>query len=146
MNFTRPKRILVSAAALAVLTGLSACGSSDNTSGASVPQTSPAQSQSSEQTPSTPRSSAPAEDPAEDAVVEIKDFAYSGPESVAPGATVTVVNQDRSTHSFTIAEEGIEVVLSGDGKSGTITAPSKPGDYTVTCKFHPEMSGTLVVA
>lgn len=80
------------------------------------------------------------------AVIEIKDFEFNGPEKVAPGATIMVQNNDRSTHSFT-AEGGEfeEVILEGGGATGMFTAPSEPGEYAYVCKFHPEMVDTLVV-
>ena len=88
----------------------------------------------------------PAPSAAEPVVIPIEDFAFGGPDKVAPGATVMVRNNDRSPHSVT-SESGdvTEVVVEGGGGTGTFTAPSEPGEYAYVCKFHPEMVDTLVV-
>ena len=83
------------------------------------------------------------EEPAEEIVMTIVDFAYELPETVPPGATVTVVNEDTAAHTVT-STGAFEVNLTG-GQTGTFTAPEEPGEYTIFCLFHGNMSGTLVV-
>ncbi|WP_405679065.1 cupredoxin domain-containing protein [Streptomyces sp. NBC_01511] len=66
--------------------------------------------------------------------------------TVAPGAKITVVNNDTTTHTLT-ATKGASFDT-GDiapGKSATITAPSKPGAFPYDCTIHPFMTGTLTV-
>lgn len=66
--------------------------------------------------------------------------------TVAPGAKVTVVNNDTTTHTLT-ATKGASFDT-GDiapGKSATFTAPSKPGAFPYDCTIHPFMKGTLTV-
>ena len=94
--------------------------------------------------PSTedPTSSAPSGEPA---VIDIKDFALSGPESVTPDATITVKNMDSAAHSVTADGGEFDLVIEGSGATGTFKAPSEPGKYSYICKFHPSMVGTLVV-
>jgi plastocyanin len=109
-------RLLGLASALAVLTMLAGC---------SAP---------------APASSTPA-----GVVVSISDFAFTVPKSVAPGATITVVNADRDAHSVTSEQNGLfDVVVNGRSQK-TFTAPDKPGSYPFFCKFHRYMQGTLVV-
>lgn len=65
--------------------------------------------------------------------------------TVAPGATVTVVNNDGAEHSVT-ADTGDAFNAEVDGNGTlTFTAPSAPGSYAFHCKYHPMMHGQLVV-
>ena len=78
-------------------------------------------------------------------MITVEDFAYELPDLVAPGATVTVINEGDATHTVTAEDEGsFEAVVAG-GETTTFVAPDEPGEYPVFCTYHPEMSGTLVV-
>lgn len=133
MNLKQTVCGVVLAAAAASLTG---CGPGSETSGP-VPET-PLTSAAS-----TVQSSAPAA--AEEAVITIRDFQYEVPESVAPGATVTVINEDAAPHTVTAeSEESFDAIAAG-GKTVTFTAPEEPGEYSIICTYHPQMSATLVV-
>jgi len=91
-------------------------------------------------------SAAPSGPEAKPVVISIKDFKYAVPASVAPGAKVTVKNDDAQNHTLTSAPKGsFAVTANGGGGTATFTAPSKPGSYKFTCDFHADMSGTLVV-
>jgi plastocyanin len=78
-------------------------------------------------------------------VVHIKDFDYQVPDSVSPGATVTVMNMDGEAHTVT-ADEGdaFDAQVTGDA-TGTFTAPMEPGSYPFHCTYHGNMHGVLVV-
>lgn len=83
------------------------------------------------------------------AVIVIKNFAYH-PSSltVAPGATVTVKNEDSATHTLTATDPHNGVFNTGDiqpGTSTTFKAPSTAGSYAYICLIHQFMHGTLVV-
>jgi plastocyanin len=60
--------------------------------------------------------------------------------------TISNVSQIPITHTFTIAEHGIDVVLN-PGESRTITIELPPGSYRFVCRFHVAlgMKGRLVV-
>jgi plastocyanin len=78
----------------------------------------------------------------------IKDFMF-GPMSltVAPGAVVTVRNEDSTTHTLTDKDDP-SIFNTGDiqgGQSKTFTAPKKAGSYAFICSIHQYMTGTLVV-
>jgi plastocyanin len=79
--------------------------------------------------------------------VTINDFKFRPASlTVSPGAEVTVVNDDTTTHTLT-ATKGASFDT-GDiapGKSATFTAPSNPGDFPYDCTIHPFMKGTLTV-
>lgn len=79
------------------------------------------------------------------ATVIIKNFAFSGPSSVGPGAQVTVTNDDSEAHTFTADGAGGFDVKVDPGASATFTAPMKPGSYPYHCSFHSNMHGTLEV-
>lgn len=155
--------------AIAVAVALSACGSSGSTSStpapassaapsssaaptssaaspeSSAPTMSPSMSSSASSPNSSASSSSPSKAPAAAAKVSIKDFQYAVPPSVAPGATITVMNADSTAHTVTAdGAGGFDVKVDGSG-TATFTAPSKPGSYPFHCTFHSNMHGILVV-
>lgn len=119
----------------------SACGSSLTDA-----DTTPA-SRTTAETPASTSSAAatsPPAPPTSDASIVIKDFAYTVSTSVAPGATVTVTNDDSQAHTVTSDDGGFDVKV-GSGQTVTMTAPDSAGRYGFVCSFHANMSGVLVV-
>ncbi|EAP98352.1 putative secreted metal-binding protein [Janibacter sp. HTCC2649] len=144
---TRKIALLMLAPALAL--GLTACGSSDDGPTAPSPSSSPSASMSMSDMPSpsssqTAAPSTPATTDAEKAVISIADFTFKVPASVAPGATITIMNSDSQAHTVTSKEGGFDVKVDPNG-TATLTAPSKPGSYPFVCTFHGNMTSTLVV-
>ena len=76
--------------------------------------------------------------------ITIKDFKYTTPASVAPGAKINVTNEDSAAHTVT-ADSGDAFDDQANTGTSSFTAPSQPGSYPFHCTFHPEMHGTLVV-
>lgn len=76
--------------------------------------------------------------------ITIKRFAFTVPASVAPDAKLTVTNDDSVAHTFTLKSANIDKTVGADAKV-TVTAPKSAGTYAITCDFHPDMHGTLVV-
>ncbi len=68
------------------------------------------------------------------------------PETVSPGSTVTVVNEDSAAHTVTSSPAGAFGVSVTGGQTATFTAPDEPGEYAIICLFHGNMTATLVVA
>jgi plastocyanin len=91
-----------------------------------------------------PNSTAPAEDSPAEVVITISGFAFQVPDSVPPGAQITVVNEDSSYHTVT-ADDGTFDVGARQGEPVTFTAPEQPGEYPFHCTPHPDMTATLVV-
>ncbi len=119
------------AALLASLLLVAAC-SSGTTSTPAAPASSPASTTAAAATPAGP-------------TISIADMKYTSPESVAPGATVTVVNSDGAEHTVT-ADSGNAFNAEVDGKATvTFTAPTQPGTYPFHCAYHPMMHGQLIV-
>ncbi len=139
--------ITLLAVAPALVLGLSACGS---------PTTLPESSPSASITSSMPRSATPpttsepgggspsATAGAGKAVISIADFVFAVPDSVAPGAQMTIKNSDSQAHTVTSTTGAFDVMVEPHG-TPVFTAPSKPGSYPFACSFHGNMTSTLVV-
>lgn len=80
----------------------------------------------------------------EQPVITIEDFSYAVPGPVAAGTVVTVVNNDRETHTVTAVDGSFDVTVTG-GTTATFTAPTTAGNYAFFCAFHSNMEGTLTV-
>ena len=72
-------------------------------------------------------------------------MSFGDPVTVAPGAEVTVKNDDTAEHSVTSETEGTFDEHVDGGESDTFTAPTEPGEYAFYCTYHPSMKGTLIV-
>jgi plastocyanin len=89
-------------------------------------------------------SSAASSDAGSEATITIEDFSFTTPDSVSPGASITVDNKDGTAHTVT-SDDGDAFDDSAHAGTTTFTAPSEPGSYPFHCSIHPEMHGTLVV-
>ena len=118
--------ILIAIATLSIV--LAACGSSskDSSSG-------------------TPTTAAPASSGAASDTITIQDLKFNSI-TVKPGATVTVKNEDTTTHTNTADNGEWDTGNIDAGSSATFTAPTKAGDYKFHCTIHSFMTGTLTVA
>jgi plastocyanin len=79
------------------------------------------------------------------AVITIKNFGFTTPASVSPGARVQVRNMDPLAHTVT-ADSGHVFDDAASPGNTTFSAPTTPGSYPFHCTIHPEMHGVLVVA
>jgi plastocyanin len=119
---------------------LAACGSSgsSSSSGATTGATTEAT------TGSATSSSAAGGGAASASVITIKDFVFTTPDSVSPGATITVENMDSTAHTVTSDDGDSFDDPAKEGRT-SFTAPMEPGSYPFHCNIHPEMHGVLVV-
>src|SRR4051812_26924400 len=90
-------------------------------------------------------SGAPASDAATPKIVAINNYEFSPSVlTVAPGTTVTWVNEDESPH--TVTDNGkifrSSALDTGDRFSYTF---AQPGEFTYYCTMHPMMVGKIVV-
>ena len=146
----------LAAATVLGLTGLSACGSSDDgSSSSSSSSSSSAAPSSSSAAPSasakvSPKASSTASSGGSStkkaAKITIKDYAYSGAKTVAPGTKVMITNDDSEAHTVTADSGSAFDVDIAPGKTATLTAPSKAGSYAYHCTYHSNMHGTLQVS
>jgi plastocyanin len=112
----------------------------DNDNGEAVqPENDDAEGGDCEQTEDT------AAEPGDDATITIAGFAFGKPLTVAPGATIKVVNTDAAPHNVTAADGSFETPDLNQDDTANFTAPTTPGNYEFTCTLHPEMTGTLTV-
>ncbi len=132
-------RLAVAGAAVAAF--VAACSSDSDTA---TPTSAPAATSAAGTSAAAP----PAGNSAE-ALITIKDFKYGDPVTVAPGATVTVVNEDSAGHDVVSDDaDRFKTPVLGQGERATFTAPTEPGTYKFSCSLHPgSMSGigTLTV-
>jgi plastocyanin len=123
---------------LAVLCAVTlvACGSSGSSSSGATSSSSASSSSSSGASSSNAAATA--------STITIQNFSFSTPDSVSPGATITVDNKDGTAHTVT-SDDGDAFDDAASAGKTTFTAPTKPGTYPFHCNIHPEMHGTLVV-
>lgn len=133
-----PRRHLIAACALLALTG---CSSSGGGSGSST--SAPA----SKSAGATTSASSPAAGGGASQIV-IKDFKFVPASlTVAPGATVTVKNEDSTAHTVTATSN--KAFDTGDiapGRTATFAAPKTAGKYDYICTIHQFMKGSLTVS
>lgn len=133
-----PRRLAVGAALAAGALLLAGCGSGSSSPAASSDSMGSMSMGSSPMASSTGGMSS-------GAAITIKDFAFTGPSSVPPGAEVTVTNHDSEAHTLTADGAGSFDVKVDPGASATFTAPMKAGRYPYHCMFHSNMHGSLTV-
>ena len=118
-----------------------ACSSSSGGSAVGTPA-SPTAAAPAATAPAAPSAPAAAAAP----TITIRNFAYDVPAAVPAGAKIMVVNKDGEAHTVTLGGDAkLKVVVQGNSHA-TLTAPAKAGSYPVTCDFHGNMHGQLVVA
>ena len=123
------------ALAFATLLFVTGCSSGTTTTTASPESPSAASSTAAASTPAT----------AAGPKISIADMKFSAPLTVAPGATVTVVNSDSVEHTVTADSGNAFNAEVGDNGTATFTVPTQPGTYAYHCTYHPSMHGQLIV-
>jgi plastocyanin len=140
---TRIIKLAVGAAAIAVAVAACSSGSSDTAAPAAA--TSAATTAAATTAAATTGGGTAT---AAAATITIQGFKFGGPITVAPGATVTVTNQDPAAHNV-VSDDAGKFKTAGikQGESTTFTAPTAPGTYKFSCTFHANMHGigTLTV-
>ena len=98
-----------------------------------------------EQASTATATGSPAPSVAAAATITISGMKFGDPVTVAPGATIEIVNEDSVEHSVTSDTKGqFDNDVDGGAKK-TFTAPAQPGEYPFHCTYHPNMKGTLIV-
>lgn len=78
--------------------------------------------------------------------IEIANFAYSPAElEAAPGAEITVTNQDEAIHTLTAVDKTVDTGNLEKGQSATISAPQS-GELAYFCTIHEYMKGVIRVS
>ncbi|MFB6900582.1 cupredoxin domain-containing protein [Streptomyces hydrogenans] len=97
--------------------------------------------------PTSTSPSAPSPASVSEERIVIKDFRFESVDlTVAPGARVSVVNEDSAPHTVTAkAANSFDTGTVKGGETATFTAPPAAGTYRYVCSIHPSMTGTLTV-
>jgi plastocyanin len=77
--------------------------------------------------------------------ITIKDFAFSPDALTLPAGevTLTVTNEDSTTHSFTLDDDSVTTdIAPGTTEQVTVTVPAS-GSLGWHCRFHSTMTGTI---
>ncbi|MGI8532664.1 MAG: cupredoxin domain-containing protein [Geodermatophilaceae bacterium] len=139
---TQRRRLVLAGALASVALALAGCSSGGGTTAGSG--STPTAAGSPSATGSTAAGSS--QGTTAEATITIKDFAYGDPLTVAPGTTVTVINEDSAPHNANDAAGAFSEPVLQQGESATFVAPSEPGTYNLICTVHPQMSGELIVS
>ncbi|MGO4445127.1 cupredoxin domain-containing protein [Mycobacterium sp. 2YAF39] len=131
------KKFLLLCATVCLVTAVAACGSESNYSTSEGDTGTATATASPETSSAAPEATGP--------TITMADMSFSAPITVAPGAQITIKNDDSAEHSVTSQTEGMFDVHVDAGEQGTLTAPTKPGEYAFHCVYHPSMKGTLIV-
>lgn len=143
MELTRARHPLRTGAALVGAIGLlTACGGGG---GGDTATSSSASSTSSTASDSATSSGSTSTPDASKATITISDFTFSVPDSIQPGAEITVTNKDTVGHTVTADSGDTFDEAVAPGATVTFTAPDTAGDYAFHCTPHPDMTSTLVV-
>jgi plastocyanin len=77
--------------------------------------------------------------------VVIKNFSFSPkPITVKTGSTITVINDDNTTHTLTANDGAFDTGDVGGGQQGRITV-NRSGTFAYHCTIHTFMTGTARV-
>jgi plastocyanin len=79
--------------------------------------------------------------------ITIKDSTYD-PNcfSVKNGSSITIDNQDTVTHTFTVINTGVDVLIEGGQSKTQPNLDMAPATYQFHCTIHPQMTGTVIVS
>jgi plastocyanin len=76
--------------------------------------------------------------------IEMRDVAFTPAQvTVHAGDTLEWDNEDIVAHTATSQEAGFDVAVPPGGKGST--AVTRPGTFSYTCRYHPNMRGQIVV-
>lgn len=77
--------------------------------------------------------------------INISDFDFGSPITVAAGAPINVTNSDGVAHTLTAEDGSFDTGNIGGGATAPISVPAAPGTYSFFCAIHPSMQGTVTV-
>ncbi|MDQ1358878.1 MAG: hypothetical protein QOJ52_489 [Acidimicrobiaceae bacterium] len=134
-----PRSGALVAAAVFLSLGLGACSSKSSTTSTSSTTTAASGSSSSAPSPTTGAPSAAT------GKITIQGFKFvPDPSSAKVGDTITVTNADGTDHSLTATDGSFDTGVFSSG-SKTITL-SKAGTFSIHCRIHNFMTGTITVS
>lgn len=84
-------------------------------------------------------------DASDSVTITIENFTFSQPDELAVGGTVTVTNDDSTTHTWTSDDDVFNSNGIDPGDSFEFTFDAA-GTYTFFCSIHPSMTGSITVS
>ncbi len=115
-----------------MLLTLAACGGDDDAS-----STSPAEPTATESAAAAPSETAAA-------AITIASFSFSGVSEVPVGTTLTVTNDDSTSHTWTSLDGVFDSGTLAPGDSFQFTFDT-PGTFAYHCNIHSSMTGSITV-
>jgi plastocyanin len=82
---------------------------------------------------------------ADEPIITIKNSTFGGELTVEAGAEVIVRNEDTIAHILNAVDDSFTSPNLEPGESGEFYAPYAPGEYQISCTYHPDMRATLTV-
>jgi plastocyanin len=73
------------------------------------------------------------------------DNEFQPSEFTAGGTSLTVTNEGAALHNLTVADGGIDQDVAAGESADVDLSGLEPGTFDITCKYHPEMTGSLTV-
>jgi plastocyanin len=77
--------------------------------------------------------------------VTLVDNAFEPSEFTAASDTLTVTNEGQALHSFTVAEAGIDQDVQAGQSTDVDLSGAEAGTFDLSCKYHPEMTGSITI-
>jgi plastocyanin len=78
--------------------------------------------------------------------VTMVDNEFQPSSFTAASTTITVTNDGQALHSFTLADGGIDQDVQAGESADVDLSGLDAGTHDLTCKYHPEMTGSVTVA
>lgn len=79
-----------------------------------------------------------------DATITIQGFSFGDSVTVSVGESVTVVNEDAPTHTWTASDGTFDSGNIGSGETFEFTFDTA-GEFRFSCQIHPQMTGSITV-
>lgn len=138
MSRRRGRLITIALGAMLLTT---ACGSEATAPATTAPATTTPATTPATNAPDT--TSASAAD--EGVTIEIREFSYGAPLTVAVGTTVRVINRDSMPHTFTAMDGSFHSGALGEGEEFFHTF-TEAGEFEFECTLHFGMRGSITVS
>jgi plastocyanin len=79
-----------------------------------------------------------------DSVIMV-DNEFQPSEFTAAGDSLSVTNEGQALHSFTVSDGGIDQDVQAGDSADIDLSGLEAGTFDLTCKYHPEMTGSLTI-
>lgn len=78
--------------------------------------------------------------------ISMVDNEFQPPSFTAASTTLSVTNDGQALHSFTLPDGGIDQDVQPGEDASVDLSTLDAGTYDFTCKYHPEMTGSVTVS